>query len=76
MQHIAWRVDMKALSKNAAEANVPVAYFELNLLSGRTDNSGLSDKQAVKFDMNRSEVQQMVEQLNVIQETYDKLLAK
>lgn len=74
MLNLAWRVDMKALSKNSSEENAPIAYFELGMHARRDDNSGGAEKRVTKFDMNRSEVQEMLSQLNSIQVAYDQLL--
>jgi hypothetical protein len=68
---------MKALSKNAAEVNAPIAYFELNV--SKPSSKGPSqprDKQSVVFDMNRNEVQNILDQLTQIQETYEKIVNK
>lgn len=64
---------MKALTKNSAENNEALAYFELNM---QERNDAGVDKRIVKFDMSRDEVAKMIEQLNGIQETYEKIVAK
>lgn len=64
---------MKALTKNSAENNEALAYFELNMQERK---EGGVDKRIVKFDMDREEVARMIEQLNSIQETYEKIVAK
>jgi hypothetical protein len=61
-----WRVDMNALSKTSAELNEPIASFELHL-------SNHADKSVARFDMNRDELNKLLEQFQTIQTTFETL---
>eukprot|EP01031_Cornospumella_fuschlensis_P032133 gene32133-38867_t len=73
LNDLSWRVDMKALTKNSAENNEALAYFELNMLERK--DAGV-DKRIVKFEMGREDVAKMVEQLSAIQDTFERIVAK
>ena len=68
MDRLAWRVDVKALSKTSAEqSDEPVAFFELATKKG----DGAGGTQTAKFEMDRSEVQTLLNSLNEIQAVFD-----
>mmetsp|Transcript_29303 Transcript_29303/g.58493 ORF Transcript_29303/g.58493 Transcript_29303/m.58493 type:complete len:189 (-) Transcript_29303:21-587(-) len=68
MDRLSWRVDVKALSKTSAEqSDEPVAFFELATKKG----DGAGGTQTAKFEMDRSEVQTLLNSLNEIQAVFD-----
>ena len=63
--HLAWRIDVRALSKSTTEqSDEPVSFFEMSMK--KNEKSKIA-----KFEMNREEVQNMLEQLNNIQAVFD-----
>jgi hypothetical protein len=63
---VAWRVDVRALSKTTTEqSDEPVAFFEL---ATKKSSGG---KCTAKFEMNRGEVQVTLSSLNEIQAVFD-----
>lgn len=63
--HLAWRIDVRALSKSTIEqSDEPVSFFEMSMK--KNEKSKIA-----KFEMNREEVQNMLEQLNNIQAVFD-----
>lgn len=66
LERLAWRVDVRALSKSTTEqTDEPVAFFELST----SKNSGANN--TAKFEMNRTEVQSMLSSLAEIQAVFD-----
>jgi len=77
-QDIAWRVDVKAVSKAHPELNEPVVFFELSTATGGGGKKSINDgsnsggrTQKAKFEMNREEVGEMVKALDQIQRKID-----
>jgi len=64
MDNIAWRVDIEAMNKSTKDINESgKAYFELQFHRG----SNNTNKSVAKFEMDRTEVASMVEQLGKIE---------
>lgn len=68
LERLAWRVDVRAMSKASAEQNdEPVAFFELATKKHATQANGKNSAvRNAKFEMNREEVGSMLATLNEI----------
>jgi hypothetical protein len=67
LDRLAWRVDVRALSKTTAEqSDEPIAFFEMATKKSTTGNG-----KTAKFEMDRNEVQAMLNSLNDIQAVFD-----
>ena len=66
MDHFAWRVDVKAMSRNVAEINEPVAFFEHIFKAGHQFHDNTTSSTA-KFEMDRTQVSEMLKNLTEIQ---------
>lgn len=60
---------MKALSKSSNEINEPIAFFEISM----DKSDGVHHRKMAKFEMNREETQQMLQNLQEIQNAYDRV---
>lgn len=65
---------MNAMSKQSSDSNEVVSHFELNL-KPFPRNIGKKDE-IVKFEMNREEIQSIIDQFQHIQTCYQQLLEK
>ncbi len=65
---------MKAMSKASAEINQSIAFFEMDL-QNRSGLSGPRNNKIAKFEMNRDEIQDMIDSLQEIQKAYDTITA-
>jgi len=73
-ENIAWRVDVKAVSKTSADLNEPVAFFELSTSKGGGgggSSSSSRSQQKARFEMNREEVGDLLKSLDDIQRHID-----
>lgn len=70
---LSWRVDMKTASRNVPEINEPVAIFEFGSESGVKGNNNMAVQQAVRFEMNRAQVGEMIATLDSIQKKIDEI---
>lgn len=68
IDHLSWRVDIKAISKLKPEIDEPVAFFEFATKSNAQDAKGTK---VAKFEMNREQVGQIVQTLAVIGKKFD-----
>jgi hypothetical protein len=72
LDRLAWRVDVRALSKTTSEqSDEPIAFFELATKRNNNGNGGGNNVRTAKFEMDRSEVQTMLDSLNDIQAVFD-----
>ncbi len=71
LTNLAWRVDMKAMSKSSSEINESIAFFEMELQNKSNSANGGQSQKVAKFEMNREEIQQMITSLQEIQKAYD-----
>lgn len=77
---------MNAMSKQSADINEVIAHFELNLKRyprnqqnnnyQTEENNKKKPEDIVKFEMNREEIQQMLQQFTQIQTVYQQLISK
>ena len=71
--HLSWRVDVKTMSRTSTEMNEPTAFFDLTCKRGHQfDNSenissSNNKEQNARFEMSRTEVQEMLQSLNDVQ---------
>jgi hypothetical protein len=65
VDHFAWRVDVKAMSRNVSEINEPVAFFEHIFKKGHQFDDSTSS--TAKFEMDRTQVSEMLKNLTEIQ---------
>jgi hypothetical protein len=70
-----WRVDMNAMSKQSSDINEAIAHFELQLKSDNISSSAKKEE-VVKFEMNREEINSILNQFQQIQACYSQLMAK
>jgi hypothetical protein len=81
--NVHWRVDMNAMSKQSSEINEAIAHFEMNFQKQKnnnnnnssTDNNNNNSEETVKFEMNREEINQMLNHFNQIQACYSQLMS-
>lgn len=71
LDHLSWRVDVRATSKNVPEIDEPVAFFEF--ASKRPTNDGNSPLSVAKFEMNRDEVSDILRSLNDVHKKFDEV---
>lgn len=64
-----WRIDVEAANKKNTEVNEPTALFEILLKKGASDNATATT--TAKFEMNRSQVAEMVNVFDQIQKKID-----
>ncbi len=70
LDHLSWRVDVKATSKNVAEIDEPVAFFEFAAKRPADSNSPSS---VAKFEMNREQVTDILRNLNDVHKKFDEV---
>jgi hypothetical protein len=73
LSSLSWRVDMKTASKNVAEINEPVAIFEFGSETGTNGVERVPVQQAVRFEMNRAQIGDMITTLDNIQKKIDEM---
>jgi hypothetical protein len=64
---------MKTASKNVAEINEPVAIFEFGSETGTNGVERVPVQQAVRFEMNRAQIGDMITTLDNIQKKIDEM---
>lgn len=67
---------MNAMSKQSADINEVIAHFELNLKPFPRDESNEKKDIIAKFEMNRDEIHQMLQQFTQIQNVYQQLMTQ
>ncbi len=67
LDHLPWRVDVKAISKTSSEIDEPVAFFEFATKSNIEKSGGGT----AKFEMNREQLSEMVKSLSDIHKKFD-----
>jgi multidrug efflux pump subunit AcrB len=75
--NVHWRVDMNAMSKQSSEINEAIAHFEMNFQKQKNNNNNNNNnnEETVKFEMNREEINQMLNHFNQIQACYSQLMS-
>ena len=67
-----WRIDLKSLKKDSTNFNSePIALFQINNMKKKT----VPNSRIIKFEMDRSEVEKMTEQLDIIQSKLQEVAA-
>ena len=61
--HLKWRLDVQVLTKSGDELNDPIALFELTT----KETAGSRERQSIKFEMDRSEIDAMLHSLREIE---------
>ncbi|KAF2071957.1 hypothetical protein CYY_006732 [Polysphondylium violaceum] len=64
LDKINWRIDLKTKSKNVNEMNEPVSIVELKL---KNNNNKLNSNNIIKFEMDKSQLEETLQQINNIQ---------
>ncbi len=67
---------MNAMSKQSADINEVIAHFELNLKPYPRDENNEKKDIIAKFEMNRDEIHQMLQQFTQIQNVYQQLMTQ
>lgn len=67
---------MNAMSKQSADINEVIAHFELNLKPFPRDENNEKKDIIAKFEMNRDEIHQMLQQFTQIQNVYQQLMTQ
>jgi hypothetical protein len=70
LDHLSWRVDVKATSKNVPEIDEPVAFFEF---AAKRPNHNSSPSSVAKFEMNREQVADILRSLNEVHKKFDEV---
>lgn len=72
IDHLSWRVDVKAISKLRTEIDEPVAFFEFATKSNVKDAKGAAAAPKIaKFEMNREQVGDILKSLGEINKKFD-----
>ncbi len=72
LDHLSWRVDVKATSKNVSEIDEPVAFFEF-AAKRPVIADGSSPSSMAKFEMNREQVGDILRSLNDVHKKFDEV---
>jgi hypothetical protein len=64
---------MKTASKNVPEINEPAAIFEFGTEAGVKVSGSKNQQQAIRFEMNRGQVDEMISTLDAIQKKFDEI---
>ncbi|EFA80769.1 COMM domain-containing protein 1 [Heterostelium album PN500] len=68
LDKMSWRLDLKTKSKDVEEMNEPTAIVELDLTKNlRSSTEKKQQQQKIRFEMDRNQLQDTLEQINIIQ---------
>ncbi|GAM19882.1 hypothetical protein SAMD00019534_030570 [Acytostelium subglobosum LB1] len=77
MLKLSWRLDLKTKSKDVPEMNEPTAIVEMDVSktsnnTATTTTDGKKSLQKIRFEMDRDQLQDALEQINIIQKHLQK----